>query len=43
LEYTRRALRILQETYGPENPLTKSAVRNLAFIEKALKAKQPTA
>jgi hypothetical protein len=43
LEYTRRALRIFQATYGPENPQTRIVAGNLAVIEKALKAKQASA
>ena len=43
VEYTRRALRIFQATYGSENPLTKRAAPNLAGIEEAIKAKQPNA
>jgi hypothetical protein len=42
-EYTRRALRIFQATYGPENPQTKRAARNHAEIEEAIKAKQASA
>jgi hypothetical protein len=36
MEYARRALRILQATYGPDNPTTKIAAGNLAIFEEAL-------
>jgi hypothetical protein len=35
LSYTQRALKILQNSYGPDNPLTKRAAANLEHIKQA--------
>ena len=34
LQYTRRALRILESTYGPENPSTQTVAANLRELER---------
>lgn len=40
LTYSKRALKILTDHYGPDNPLTKMAAANLEEIEQAKEAKQ---
>jgi hypothetical protein len=36
LPYLQRALRILQATYGPDNPRTKTVSENLAILQQEL-------
>ncbi len=36
LEHARRALEILEGTYGSDNPLTRIAAKNLAALEKLI-------
>lgn len=41
LSYCQRALKILTDSYGPDNPTTKTVAANVQQIEQARDAKKP--